>query len=255
MDRPIVPKRRPFRRALILVVLVYAVSVLAACARVWVDGSDGAGRRAAGLAPVPQSHPEAIVQVYAARTWGVKKALAVHTWIAVKRAGDDRYTTWQIIGWRLRRGSTALVTGHRAPDLPWYGNPAKLLLDIRGPQAEGLIEEIADAVARYPHADKYRAWPGPNSNTFTAFVAREVPGLELDLPSTAIGKDYLINGNPLLGRSSAGDGFQLSLFGLAGLALSPQVGLEVNVLGLNLELDLLDLAIELPGFGRLGAGP
>ena len=44
---------------------------------------------------------------------------------------------------------------------------------------------------RYPYADSYRVWPGPNSNTFTAFVLREVPELRVDLPPTAIGKDYL----------------------------------------------------------------
>ena len=37
-----------------------------------------------GLAPDPLSTPEAIVQVYAARTWGWKGSFGVHTWIAVK---------------------------------------------------------------------------------------------------------------------------------------------------------------------------
>ncbi|NDA85703.1 MAG: DUF3750 domain-containing protein, partial [Burkholderiaceae bacterium] len=33
------------------------------------------------------------------------------------------------------------------------------------------------AVQSYPYADSYTMWPGPNSNTFTAHVGREVPEL------------------------------------------------------------------------------
>ena len=38
-----------------------------------------------GYAPHPDDYAGAIVQVYAGRTRGVKQALAVHTWIAVKK--------------------------------------------------------------------------------------------------------------------------------------------------------------------------
>ncbi|WP_290911305.1 DUF3750 domain-containing protein [Halomonas sp.] len=30
----------------------------------------------------------------------------------------------------------------------------------------------------YPAPQAYRAWPGPNSNTFTAWVALKLPGVE-----------------------------------------------------------------------------
>jgi hypothetical protein len=39
-----------------------------------------------------------------------------------------------------------------------------------------MIESIAAAVARYPYPHEYRAWPGPNSITFTAYIARQGPG-------------------------------------------------------------------------------
>ena len=41
----------------------------------------------------------------------------------------------------------------------------------------------------YPYRDRYRAWPGPNSNTFVAWVLREA-GLHHSLDPRAIGKDY-----------------------------------------------------------------
>jgi len=48
-----------------------------------------------------------------------------------------------------------------------------------------------DRAARaYPWADTYKAFPGPNSNTFTAWVARQVPELGLSLPFSAIGSGY-----------------------------------------------------------------
>jgi uncharacterized protein DUF3750 len=55
-----------------------------------------------------------------------------------------------------------------------------------------------------------------NSNTFTAFVLRKNPELRVDLPPTAIGKDYL--GIMPVARTPSGTGGQLSIFGLAGVA-------------------------------------
>jgi hypothetical protein len=40
---------------------------------------------------------------------------------------------------------------------------------------DALIERIDQAARAYPHAGEYAAWPGPNSNTFTAHVARVAP--------------------------------------------------------------------------------
>ena len=91
--------------------------------------------------------------------------------------------------------------------------------------------------------------PGPNSNTFVSWVGLQIPEMGLDLPSTAIGKDW----RPLehsLGTSASGSGIKASLFGLLGTSIGYEEGLEINVLGLSFELDLFDLALELPLFGR-----
>jgi hypothetical protein len=42
-----------------------------------------------------------------------------------------------------------------------------------------------------PYPNTYRPWPGPNSNTFLAHIARQVPELVIQLPSNAVGKDHL----------------------------------------------------------------
>ncbi|WP_444995863.1 DUF3750 domain-containing protein [Aliikangiella sp. IMCC44359] len=210
------------------------------------------GKKTAGtLAPTADQYNDAVIQVYAARTWGAKKMLAVHTWISIKPKGNLAYTSYEIIGWRLRRNNTALVERISNPDRDWWGNQPEILLDIRGEKAEKLIPKIIQTVKNYPFKNNYQAWPGPNSNTFTAFIGQQVPELGLDLPSTAIGKDYREIKN-IIGLSPSGTGIQASLWGLLGIAVGFEEGLEINVLGLNFELDLFDLAVELPGVGRIG---
>lgn len=209
-----------------------------------------ASREPVGIAPDPSATPEAVVQVYAARAWAWRGYFGVHTWIAVKPAHAAEYTVYEVIGWRLLRSESALAIHHRAPDERWFGSVPELLSDKRGPDAEALIERIDHAARAYPYPAEYRMWPGPNSNTFTAWVGRAVPELELDLPPTAIGKDYL--GSRLVGTSPSGSGVQLSLFGLLGATLGRVEGIEVNVLGLTFGLDPFSPALKLPMIGRLG---
>jgi Protein of unknown function (DUF3750) len=205
-----------------------------------------------GTAPSPDSHPEAVVQVYAARTWGWKGAVAVHSWITFKRAGARGYERYEVVGWGVRHGVAAVRRNLRPPDARWAGNDPQLVADLRGPAAAAAIPKIEEAIARYPYPDSYVTWPGPNSNTFVAWIGREVPELRLTLPPTAIGKDFL--GGQLAARTPSGTGLQISLGGLLGVSIGVEEGLEVNVLGLVLGLDPKRLAVKLPGLGRIGAG-
>ena len=52
--------------------------------------------------------------------------------------------------------------------------------------------------------------------------------------------------------SIGGSGVQVSLVGLLGLTLGMREGVEINVLGLVLGLDVLNPALKLPAIGRLG---
>jgi len=209
-----------------------------------------ASREPVGLAPDPALHPEPIVQVYGARTWGWRGHFGVHTWIAVKPAAADAYTVYEVIGWKMRWSDSALSVTQRAPDTRWYGNAPELLAERRGDGAAELIARIEKAVSEYPYARQYSAWPGPNSNTFTAWVTRAVPELRVDLPPTAIGKDYLAD--RLLDSAPSGSGFQLSLGGLLALTASRVEGIELSVLGLTFGFNPFDPALKLPLVGRLG---
>ena len=82
-------------------------------------------------------------------------------------------------------------------------------------------------------------------------MTREVPELRVDLPPTAIGKDYL--GNSVFAAAPSGSGVQFSVAGVLGLTASSVEGLELNLLGLTFGLDPWPPAIKLPVVGRLGA--
>ncbi|HKW36298.1 MAG TPA: DUF3750 domain-containing protein [Burkholderiales bacterium] len=243
--------RRPVGIVFSFLVAAGAIALGAALVgRVTAQDWRTASQEPVGLAPDAAKHAEAIVQVYAARVIGWRGAFGVHTWIAVKPARAAEYTVYEIIGWRLRWQDTALAVRHRAPDARWFGAEPELIAEKRGPEAAELIPRIDAAARAYPWAGEYVMWPGPNSNTFTAWVLRAVPELRADLPPTAIGKDY--TGKKLVGSAPSGRGFQFSLFGLAGLTASGVEGLEVNLLGLTFGINPFDPALKLPLVGRIG---
>ncbi len=211
-----------------------------------------ASRDSTGQAPDPAVERGAVVQVYGARTVDWRGAFGIHSWVAVKRSDAPHYTLYQVLGWRAYRGGRAIdVREGAVPDGRWFGQYPQLLAERRGPGVDQLIDRIEAAVAAYPWPDRYRVWPGPNSNTFVAHIGRLVPELRLDLPSTAIGKDFLGH-SVFLASTPSGTGWQLSAFGLLGASVALEEGIEVNLLGLSVGIDVNDLALRLPGIGSVG---
>ena len=244
-----VSRRPPFARLAWAAALVLIATAMAFA---FFRGGDWrtASMEPVGLAPDPAATREAVIQVYAARTWGWKGYFGVHTWVAVKPTGAKAYTVYEVIGWRLRWGDTVLVVRDRAPDERWFGSIPEVLADRRGPGVDELIKRVEAAASEYPYSGQYRLWPGPNSNTFVASIGRSVPELEMDMPATAIGKDYI--GGRLFATAPSGRGMQFSLFGLFGITASAVEGLEINVLGLIFGVNPVRPALNLPIFGRIG---
>ncbi len=237
---------------LLLAVLFAGPLAMAACSKVDVTRDwRTASRDSAGLAPRPDVTPEAVVQVYAARAFGWRGMFAVHTWVATKPTDARSYTTYEVIGWRAFRGGGAVHVHDGEPDRHWFGARPEVLAELRGAPASRAIAAIERTVANYPYKNEYRTWPGPNSNTFTAHIGRNVPELALDLPPTAIGKDFIPGGVPIASAPS-GTGLQLSIFGLLGVIVAVEEGLEFNILGLSFGVDPKSLALRLPGVGILG---
>ena len=243
-------KKRGLTLALVAAYVPLAVGYLSFSGQLGAADWRTASREPAGLAPDPATTPEAVVQVYSARAVSWRGWFGVHTWIAVKRANAPEFMVHEVMGWRLKRTGTVVVERNRAPDGYWYGNKPELLGDIRGPGVEEIIDRIDAAAKEYPYPGRYHIWPGPNSNTFVAFILRKVPELRVDLPPTAIGKDYL--GWRSVNKTPSGTGGQASLFGVVGVAAGLEEGLEVNLLGLNFGIDPKSLSLKLPIVGRLG---
>ena len=131
----------------------------------------------------------------------------------------------------------------------------RLVGAVEGPAAEALIPKIREAVARYPYSrtGDYSVWPGPNSNSFVAYVLAAIPEAGIALPPTAIGKDWRVDSR-WFGLTPSHTGVQFEVGGLFGVTVGWVEGIEVNILGLVTGIDIRRPALKLPGFGRIGMG-
>jgi hypothetical protein len=204
----------------------------------------------ARLLPAPAAKPEALVHVYAARTGRWKGIFAHHSWIVVKERGASEYLRFDMVAW-----GRPVKVNNWAPDARWYGHQPVLVGAVEGPAAEPLVARIRAAVARYPYdrPGGYAVFPGPNSNSFVAYVLAAIPEAGITLPPTAVGKDWRAFAD-VFGPTPSRTGFQLSLGGLLGFSLGWVEGIEINVLGLVAGIDIRRPALKLPGFGRIGVG-
>ena len=231
--------------------LLFLLPLGIAAARYYWDGSGGewqtADRSSAGLLPANPGRP-AVVRVFAAQTVRWRGIFATHCWIVFKPDGDTAYTRYDYTAW----GDPIRVNGFVA-DGRWFGRTPLLVFASDGDAAAALIPRMQAAIAAYAYRNQgdYRAWPGPNSNTFVAAVLDAVPGIPVVLPPTAIGKDYPYDGR-WLRVTPSGTGLRLSLGGYAGLTVGWVEGIELNILGAVAGLDIQRPGVKLPGLGRLG---
>lgn len=232
-----------FLTALILCTLLYSCSS---------NGSwRTASRKSANIAPKPADLNESIVQIYGARAFSWRGYFGIHPWVSWKKKEEKEYTVAQVIGWNLRRGPTSVSVKNDLPDRYWYGNKPEILQTIRGSEADKIIDHLKGLIKKYTRGGTYVVFPGPNSNTFVDYLIRNTKELTVELPPTAIGKDFLAD-SILFAKSPGGYGFQFSLYGLLGLTMGVSEGIEVNILGLVFGIDFLRPALKLPIIGRLG---
>lgn len=206
-----------------------------------------ASRESAQLAPDPKITKEAVIQAYGARAFNWRGAFGIHCWIAVKPKNADEYIVYQLIGWNIYHGKSMVDIRNDIPDRSWFNQKPKIILDIRGEEAQKLIPQIQKAAEIYPYTKKYTLWPGPNSNSFIAHIGRNVPDLGLTLPAAALGKDFL-GENKFFAKTPSATGYQFSLYGLLGIALAKKEGIEINILGLNYGIRFQPFGIIFPGF-------
>jgi hypothetical protein len=174
-------------------------------------------------------------------------AIAVHYWFAVFDTASRQCHRWEV--WQAKSAGGKSI-GHvhcdrRHPDSGVGGSVYRLAAEWDGSAARAICAVLTRA-QDYPHRDRYRAWPGPNSNTFVAWVLREA-GLHYAFDPRAIGKDYM----GLLGvRLSSGAACAQLETPLLGVRISLHDGVEVHLLGLTCGLRWSRPEVYTP-FGRV----
>ena len=236
-----------------LFALVYLLP-LSIAAVLYLAAGTGSGWRTAdrssiGALPPPAQHKAAVVRIFSAQTVRWRGILASHSWIVFKAEGASSYQRYDYTAW----GALPIRLNGFEPDGRWFGHMPQVVFAADAGAAAALLPKIEAAIAGYAwrNAGDYRAWPGPNSNTFIAAIMDAVPEIGVSLPPTAIGKDYPYDGKWLRVRLSA-PAARLTFGGYGGLTLGWVEGIEVNILGAVAGLDLRRPAVKLPGLGRFG---
>ena len=238
--------------AFVAFILIFVAPVLVSAAIYGVGNRGGewrsADRSSAGLLLPAWRHREAVVRIFSARTVSWRGIVATHCWLVIKDVGASAYQRFDYTAW----GSPIWVDRFVADGL-WFGAKPKIVFAADGGAAERMVPQVRRAVASYRFADPgdYRAWPGPNSNTFVAAVIAAVPAMRAALPSTAIGKDFPFDGR-WIGPTPSRTGLRLSLGGYVGLTFGWVEGFEVNLLGAVAGIDVRRPALKLPAVGRIG---
>lgn len=173
--------------------------------------------------------------------------VARHPWVAFREDGARRWMRYEVMCC-----APDTVRGRPHDPLSDYGaggGDVQIHKVLTGQDARDAIACVERAASDYPYNDLYRAWPGPNSNTFVDYLARTC-GLGVELPATSIGRDF--RGWVGVSTTAGGTGVQLET-PLVGLKVGLTEGVELHILALVIGVDLWPPALILPvGDGRLG---
>lgn len=168
---------------------------------------------------------------------------AEHGWFDVR--DQDGWTRVEV----MNRGSGVQVAeidldAARA-DTRFGGRSVHVHAVYTGAAARAMVPVLLERAPAYPWSDDYAPWPGPNSNTFAAWLSREVPGLWTEPYGAALGKDYPDNGWLQAGLTTTRTGVQLDT-PYVGAQVGLAEGVELHLLGLTLGVDLWPPQVKLP---------
>jgi len=114
--------------------------------------------------------------------------LAWHYWFVVSdQTSCHRWEVWQT----KNAGGSCIGHVHcdlKRPEDGVGGGPSRVAAVWDGEHARRIARVLQNA-ASYPWCERYRLWPGPNSNTFAAWVLREA-GIDQALDPRGIGRNY-----------------------------------------------------------------
>lgn len=217
-------------------ILAGLAALLAACA----------SRRPSVIVPHVDDGPVVLVKecnIPDGEPWYAR--FAVHTWIDY-RAADGTWTRVGVPGPATNVRRSSLTPEEAREDLRW-SEPVRVIDVTHGDEAIAAIAGLAAAEDQWERGG-YRAFPGPNSNTFVERVARATPGLSPTLSPNATGKDYA----PLrAGMTGSGTGVELES-PVLGVEIGLREGVQLHVAQLPLGVQLWPPALILPFLPAIG---
>ena len=145
---------------------------------------------------------------------------SVHTRIAVKPTGAPRFTHYEVFGFGVANGASAVLIDRMGPDNYRFGARPRMLLDRRGAGVDQMIAQVRAGVENYP----YPTIPGPGP---TAIPSCPHPRTGIHLPSKCSRQGFPA-GRRLVRRGTPRIRFQVSLYGLGDILLAVREGLDVN---------------------------
>lgn len=173
---------------------------------------------------------------------------AEHTFFDLAQTSETGRTTWRRL--EVNGGPPrffSISEREALADKRWTRHVA-ILGVLDGCDARNAQRDAIEAAREYASWDSgYTAWPGPNSNTFGAWIIRET-GMWVELDHNAVGANHA---GFSVNRTTAGPGVQLDT-PVLGLQIGLVEGIEVHLLQLEFGVGLFHPAIKLPVLPRLG---
>lgn len=164
---------------------------------------------------------------------------ARHTWVDYREDADSPWRRIEIVN--KNSGLIHEEIGQEEFELKKrWGERVVVLGQSDGRKNPEYVREIAKFAAGYDES-VYRAFPGPNSNTFAEELLRNVDGVSAVLDHNAVGKESGWH----IGRSAGGTGGELQT-PVLGLTLGVREGIELSFLGFSGGVSIFPPAIKLP---------
>lgn len=121
-----------------------------------------------------------------------------------------------------------------------WGEKVVILGQSDGQAHPDFVSDIARFSESY-ETSGYRAYPGPNSNTFAENLLRKVPAVSAVLDHNAVGKEWGFYAGPTAG----GTGVELQT-PLIGGAIGLREGVEFSLIGLSGGVSLFPPSLKIP---------
>jgi len=201
--------------------------------------------------PIEPSHLVVVktVRIPATEPWISR--FASHTWLDVKNGSEANWGRLEIISAESGVLAYRIPSAEARSDTRWT-NRVEVIGLVSGDAAEKMIPALLKSAKNYSDRANYFAWPGPNSNTFISYLARETLGLHLQFNHNAVGKDYV----PWFyaGPSVTGSGWQADTW-LIGLQAGWRDGIQLHFIQLTFGISFFPPALDLPIIPRIGLPP